>query len=144
MYNIKLRGIGPGFSRFQKENKGAADVNCMKCGKQIEDTQVFCDDCLEKMKQYPVKPGTVVQLPYRAEEAPVKKPVARKKVLTSEEQLARQRKIIQGLSAGIAALVVALSLTAAALGRSLQLQKSGEQNQIIGRNYSTAAPERDT
>lgn len=49
---------------------------CMKCGKKLGSSQVFCDECLEKMEQNPVNPNTVVTLP-RRESAPVQK----KKVL---------------------------------------------------------------
>lgn len=116
--------------------EGAANVNCMKCGKQIEDAQVFCGDCLAKMKQYPIKPGTVVQLPYRAEEPAAKKPVIRKKALTPEELIARQRKIIQILCVIAAALVAALALTAAVLVRSVQLRQQSEQQASTRRSYN--------
>lgn len=38
-------------------------MNCLKCGREIEEGQVFCNDCLVQMAKYPVKPGTAVQLP---------------------------------------------------------------------------------
>lgn len=47
-------------------------MHCMKCGRKVEDSHVFCDDCLEDMKKYPVKPGTVVRLPQH-HHAPVDK-----------------------------------------------------------------------
>ena len=40
-------------------------MHCMKCGQKIEDTKVFCEDCLADMAKYPVKPGTVINLPQR-------------------------------------------------------------------------------
>ena len=51
-------------------------MTCMKCGKKLGKSQVFCDECLAKMEQVPVDPNTAVTLPKR-EEAPVtkKKPV---------------------------------------------------------------------
>lgn len=33
-------------------------MNCLKCGREIEEGQVFCNDCLVQMAKYPVKPGT--------------------------------------------------------------------------------------
>ncbi len=36
---------------------------CMKCGKKLGQSQTFCDECLAKMEQCPIKPGTVVKLP---------------------------------------------------------------------------------
>ena len=38
-------------------------MNCMKCGREAPDGQVFCGDCLERMQAHPVKPGTPVLLP---------------------------------------------------------------------------------
>ena len=53
-------------------------MGCMKCGKKLGASQVFCDECLAKMAQCPVKPGAVVRLPERPA-APVakKKPIRR-------------------------------------------------------------------
>lgn len=42
---------------------GVGRLNCLKCGREIEEGQVFCNDCLVQMAKYPVKPGTAVQLP---------------------------------------------------------------------------------
>ena len=47
-------------------------MHCMKCGQKTDASHSFCDDCLEEMKKYPVKPGTVVRLPERRT-APVDK-----------------------------------------------------------------------
>lgn len=45
---------------------------CMKCGKKLTSSAVFCDECLEIMEQNPVNPNTVVTLP-RRDPAPVQK-----------------------------------------------------------------------
>ena len=42
-------------------------VVCMRCGWEIEEGQVFCQDCLKEMSRYPVDPNTVVQIPLRKE-----------------------------------------------------------------------------
>lgn len=42
-------------------------MHCIKCGQKTEDSRTFCNDCMEIMKKYPVKPGTVVRLPERRE-----------------------------------------------------------------------------
>ena len=47
-------------------------MHCLKCGQKTGDSEVFCENCLEDMKKYPVKPGTVVRLPQR-QPAPVNK-----------------------------------------------------------------------
>ena len=40
-------------------------MNCMRCGIEIEDPNVFCADCLADMERHPVKPGIHIQLPVR-------------------------------------------------------------------------------
>ena len=40
-------------------------MNCMKCGREIDEAQAFCAGCLEEMEKYPVKPDVVVKLPNR-------------------------------------------------------------------------------
>ena len=42
-------------------------LRCMKCGRDTEEGRTFCPDCMEDMKNYPVRPGTVVRLPERKE-----------------------------------------------------------------------------
>lgn len=48
-------------------------MGCMKCGKKLGESQVFCDECLAEMEKRPVKPGTVVKLPKRTSSPPAKK-----------------------------------------------------------------------
>lgn len=63
-------------------------MNCMKCGVEIPENQVFCDHCLSVMDQYPVRSGAHIHLPKRAKtvDAP-KKPVKKKRTLSPEEQI---------------------------------------------------------
>jgi hypothetical protein len=56
----------------------------MKCGREIDESQVFCTECLDEMERYPVKPGTVVQLPVRPKEIPVRKTTRRRPQLSPE------------------------------------------------------------
>ena len=60
-------------------------MNCMKCGRETENEQVFCQGCLQIMEKYPVRPGTVVLLP-RRRESTIKKTVKRH-VIPAEEQI---------------------------------------------------------
>lgn len=106
---------------------------CMKCGKQTVDDQVFCDDCLEIMAQYPVKPGTHVQLPNRPEPA-AKKPASRKKVLTLKEQNDRLRKSLRVLTATLAVALLAFAVTVSLLVHTAQDRGAKES---IGKNYNT-------
>lgn len=48
-------------------------MNCLRCGKEIENEQVFCETCLADMEQQPVKPGTPIHLPRRDSRVNVKR-----------------------------------------------------------------------
>ena len=51
-------------------------ANCIKCGKELSTTKVFCQECLEIMEKYPVATGTPIVLHPRSaavQKAPVKK-----------------------------------------------------------------------
>lgn len=108
---------------------------CIKCGREIE-TGVFCTACIDQMSQYPVKPGTVVQLPYRAPETALKKSAARKKPPTPEEQNYKLKRIVRGMGITIGSLLLILAITVMVLYQSLDTSKQDGQ-QGIGRNYST-------
>ena len=82
-------------------------MRCLKCGREIKDPEVFCELCQEDMSAYPVKPGTPIQLPHRAE-APKKKPPKKKKQLKPEEQIPRLRSNIRLLSLALTGLTVLL------------------------------------
>ena len=121
-----------GMNYMQKE---AAQLYCMKCGKEISEKQVFCDSCLEVMERFPVKPGTRVLLPNRTAPTVSKKTTTRKKVLTVEERLARSQKAIQFLSISLAVAIFALCLSVTLLVDNLNNETP---NRVIGQNYSTA------
>ncbi len=79
---------------------GVGRLNCLKCGREIEEGQVFCNDCLVQMAKYPVKPGTAVQLPSRGSAAVSKKVHSRRRTKAApEEQLKALKKRIRILSA---------------------------------------------
>ena len=59
---------------------------CMRCGREIEEGQVFCQDCLKEMSRYPVDPNTVVQIPLRKESVNGKKN-PRRRSTSPEEQI---------------------------------------------------------
>ena len=60
-------------------------MNCMKCGREIEEGQVFCIDCLKDMEKYPVRPGTAVHLPKRPTYSPIRRVYTKRKTLSPEE-----------------------------------------------------------
>ena len=81
-------------------------MQCMKCGMEVPEGQVFCNGCLEVMDKYPVKPGTPVHIRPRK---PIEK-TQRKVVLSSRELYLRERRANRRLK--ILVLVLALVLTA--------------------------------
>lgn len=87
-------------------------MNCMKCGREVEDEQVFCADCLVDMERYPVAPGTVVKLPSRKAPPPGRKQAPRRRKLTPSEQIPILKKRIRTLTV---ALVVTVLLLLASL-----------------------------
>lgn len=85
-------------------------MNCMKCGREIESEQVFCNDCLLEMQKYPVNPDIHVHLPIRPQTTVLRKQASRRRTLSPEEQIRRLKKHIWILS-GI--LIVTLALLGA-------------------------------
>ena len=61
-------------------------MKCMKCGREQESDQVFCNDCLLEMEKYPVSPNATVQLPLRRSSAS-RKAQPRRKAVPLEEQV---------------------------------------------------------
>lgn len=103
---------------------------CMKCGREVPSEQVFCNNCLETMEHYPVKPGTAVHLPNRES---VKKPANRKRVLSAEEQVQQLKLTVKRLIVAIAILTVVLCLATVSLLHTLL---DGDTVSIIGKNYT--------
>jgi hypothetical protein len=114
--------------------KGALVLNCMKCGREIALGQVFCKECLADMANYPIKPGTPVQLPTHINstqprrERPVRKP---KK---PEEQISILKKYVIGLSVALLAVTLAFSIATTILTNKLE---DAQNNSTPGQNYST-------
>lgn len=68
-------------------------MNCLKCGTKIASTQVFCDNCLQVMEKYPVKPDAAVHIPQRTVKTTERKQ-PRKKESTTEQILRHKNSII--------------------------------------------------
>ena len=109
-------------------------MGCMKCGRDVQEQEVFCPTCLERMERYPVRPGTVVLLPRRRDQAaPRKLHVHRKPATPPEEQVKLLRRMILGLTAVI--MVLALLLGILAYPAVSYLIES--ESFLPGQNYST-------
>lgn len=104
-------------------------MNCMKCGREIPEGQVFCSGCLEVMAAYPVSPETHVHIPKRSAKSPEKK----SKGITPAEQIRLLKTAIRWLLVTVAILTAAISILAILL-----LQQPQPQQRPIGRNYTTA------
>ena len=112
---------------------GGMTMNCMKCGMETEAEQVFCQECLQEMEKYPVRPETVVFLPRRQETFAVKAPLGRRRTIPAEEQLQtlkRRIRILTGLW-----LVTLAALAAMAYPAMKELVK--EDGFLPGQNYSS-------
>lgn len=109
-------------------------MTCMKCGRDIEENQVFCSACLEDMAKYPVKPGIAIQLPGRKEGPPPKKAYPkRKQPPTQEEQIRTLKKRLKGM---VILWLVTLALLAATIYPTVEYFL-GERFLLPGQNYTT-------
>lgn len=108
---------------------------CMKCGREMDSEQAFCEDCLLDMEKYPVKPGTAVHLPIRKNIPATRKP-AKRRAVSPEEQVARLKKRIWFLTGALMITVLLLLCmvqpTMEYFVRNYHLRP--------GQNYQTAAP----
>lgn len=109
-------------------------MQCLKCGKKTSGRQVFCEECLVVMQDYPVKPGTPVQLFQRERLSQDKKPSSSLREPAPAEQLRRLRTMVRWLLGAIAVLSIVLLLTAGMLIHTLEQNKP---NTAIGKNYTT-------
>ena len=87
-------------------------MGCMKCGKKLGQSQVFCDECLEKMAQCPVKPGTVIKLPDRsAAPAPKKKPLRRRYFWNAEDEIGTLQTRVRWLRFALVVAIIGFLLS---------------------------------
>ena len=108
-------------------------MNCLKCGRETAAEQIFCQDCLLEMEKYPVKPGTVVQLPHRRETPVLRR--SKRRILSSEEHIRQLQKRVRILAAMLflcVLLIVALLIPA--------LEHLTEVHYLPGQNYSSMTP----
>lgn len=109
-------------------------MNCMKCGAEIPEAQVFCDHCLDVMKEYPIKPGTHIHLPKQSVtvEAP-RKTAKKKRTPTPEEQVSSLRMKVLRLRLAVVILIFVICVISAFLGLKLYQEY---MPQPTGRNYT--------
>ena len=116
-------------------------MNCLKCGRKVEDGQVFCTDCLVQMEKCPVKPGTAVVLPSRNEPAsPRKTAVHFRPALTQEEQLRQLKRRVHRLTLALAIMLLLFAALAFYTGHLLRVQSQPRP----GQNYSSVTTSEST
>lgn len=103
-------------------------MNCMKCGRELEEGQVFCDICLDNMEKEPIKINTPVMIPVQPKDAPSH----RRQFLNPEEEVKRLEKINQNLILFLILTTVAMCLFALGLFHQEVLDVVDD----LGRNYS--------
>lgn len=110
-------------------------MNCIKCGREIEADQVFCQTCLEEMEKYPVHPGTAVHIPARGPEEEHKKNQTRKKqVISPSEQILKLKTKVRQLRLLLALMLLLCGLLCFVMGKAvmeLDIQR------MLGQNYNT-------
>ena len=106
-------------------------MDCMKCAKAVSGSNIFCDECLAEMEQYPVKPGTAVLLPNRPTQNIVHKRSARR-TKKPEEQISTLKKWVTFFCVFCSLLIVALTLS---ILLNLHLLGEKEFSILPGQNY---------
>lgn len=112
-------------------------MNCMKCGREVQAEQVFCQSCLADMEKYPVKPDTVILLPKRPAHQAAKRAAPKKRFRNPEEQISHLRRVIRWLVIAVIVLILTLAIVSAV---SIHIIGQEDVASYIGRNYSTITP----
>ena len=106
-------------------------MNCLKCGKEVDRSQVFCDDCLQVMDSYPVAPGTPIQILQRA---PLTEKPSRRKSDRYADSIRSLRRVIRWLCIALAALTLIICVLCGLLYHTMN---SAPKESTIGKNYTT-------
>ena len=108
-------------------------MQCLKCGKETEENQVFCKECLEIMENYPVKVTTPVHLPQRAKEPGLKKSSRKNWSLSTEEQISHLKTSVHRLVITVVILSLLLVSAVSVLGKLLY---DSHVRKLTGQNYA--------
>ena len=104
-------------------------MNCLRCGNEIPEGQMFCEGCREFMEKDPVPADAVVLIPKRDQE----RRGNRKATLSTDEMLdisLRKVKRLRGLT------ILLLLLLGFAIGFNVYLLEKNRKP-VVGQNYST-------
>ncbi len=98
-------------------------MHCLKCGKKLGASQVFCDECVAKMEQNPVKPGTLINLPNRTPASPAKKKAAKRRYWWHvEDEIAPLRSKVRWLTFALIVATLGFLIAVAVIFLLLQWQ----------------------
>ena len=111
-------------------------MQCLKCGKETKNEQVFCSQCLAVMEAYPVKPDVHIQLPKHADRVLPKKSGKKRRASSLEEQIAHLRRRNHRLVAALLAMVFLLGAAVYLLARATVSTEDTE----LGKNYTFEIP----
>lgn len=109
-------------------------MSCLKCGRDIEEGQVFCETCLSDMAKYPVKPGIAIQLPQRKDGPTLKKAHPRRRQSPKPEEKVKAMK--KWLRFMLAMWLITLLLLIASLYPTVEYFM-GNAFHHTGQNYNT-------
>ena len=116
-------------------------MQCMKCGREIPSGSAFCEECVAQMDKYPIKPGTIVQLPRRSRQSQQKKTNTRRGSMPPEEQVARLKRSVRFLI--ILWLVTVLTVGAVGYWFAKKYEEKSE-SYLPGQNYSSMTETTDS
>jgi len=115
---------------------GGEAMQCLKCGKETKNEQVFCNQCLAVMERYPVKPDVHIPLPKSADRDIPKKSGKKRRVLSPEEQLL----ILRRRNRRLVAALLAMALLLGAAGYLLVRATVSTEDTELGKNYTFEIP----
>lgn len=104
-------------------------MQCMKCGRETAEGQVFCSVCADTMAKYPIKAGTPVSIPTRPNRI-----IRTVQTPKPEDQLLRLRTRLRRTRICVGALLLALIASLSVLGYTILNHDDGFS---IGQNYNT-------
>lgn len=113
-------------------------MRCLKCGRETD--QTFCESCREEMARYPVKPGTIIQLPKDRSDSYTRRSSTWRAMISPETQIENQKRTIRRLSKAVAVLVVLLLGMGFAMVRIMM----DSRQPPVGQNYSAVTKPTDT
>ena len=101
---------------------------CMKCGREVEGTEVFCPDCLVQMEQEPIAMNASVKIPRQ----PPRNNRARRPMVHLEEEVKRLERSNERLRVWVILLATATVL----LSMALYHREVVKVVEDLGKNYS--------